>query len=280
MSLTIYSEEELKKIQAVEKACLREFIRICEKLQVGYFLTAGSALGAMRHNGFIPWDDDIDVGMTRPDYERFLKEAPALLPSHYHLQTPYNTPTTPYPYTKIRIDGTKFVEYCNRNVQMHHGVYIDIFPFDKVPTSNIPNWIQFYTVKLLIRLFTLRQTPDLTVPPTSLKLYMKLYLRRGLHGICQLIPYRVLRGTLTYVMTFYNHLSSNFYWSGLLMPQRNKSLIEADGLTPFLKNPFEDLQVNLPKQCEAYLTTEYGDWHLLPPPQQRFGHKPFQVEIN
>lgn len=81
--LTIYTEEELKKIQKLETDALKIIIDICEKLEIEYFLIGGTALGAIRHNGFIPWDDDIDIGMTRNNYIRFLKEAPKYLPKGY-----------------------------------------------------------------------------------------------------------------------------------------------------------------------------------------------------
>ena len=126
--LTIYTEEELEKIQALEIDALKIIVEICEQLEVEYFLIGGTTLGAIRHGGFIPWDDDIDIGMTRKNYIRFLEEAPKYLPKGYFLQTPYNEKNNPYYYSKLRIDGTLFVEYCNHKVKMNHGVYVDIFP--------------------------------------------------------------------------------------------------------------------------------------------------------
>ena len=123
---TIYTSEELKQIQRLELECLHQMLDLCRKLEIEAFLIGGSALGAVRHGGFIPWDDDIDVGMTRVNYRRFLEQAPALLPSGYELQTPYNAKYNPYFYSKLRVDGTRFVEYSNhRNRKMHHGVYVD-----------------------------------------------------------------------------------------------------------------------------------------------------------
>ena len=108
--LTIYTEEELEKIQTLETDALKIIIKICEKLEIEYFLIGGTTLGAIRHGGFIPWDDDIDIGMTRKNYIRFLEEAPQYLPNGYFLQTPYNEKNNPYYYSKLRIEGTSFTE--------------------------------------------------------------------------------------------------------------------------------------------------------------------------
>ena len=80
-----YTQEELRKIQALGMETLREFIRICEKYGLDYFAISGTAIGAVRHKGFIPWDDDMDVGMLREDYDRFLEVAPGELKGRYEL---------------------------------------------------------------------------------------------------------------------------------------------------------------------------------------------------
>ena len=159
MSQKSYTQEELLKIQSLELKALSVLIEICEKLSIDYFLVGGSCLGAVRHNGFIPWDDDIDVGMTREDYLRFLAQAPEHLPKGYTLQTPYNCKQNPYFYTKLRIDGTKFVEYRNRRVKMHHGIYIDIFPYDEVPDDEKRNLREYLRYRRLIQLAVFRQCP-------------------------------------------------------------------------------------------------------------------------
>ena len=181
--LTIYTDEELKKIQAVELVALKEFIRVCELLKLEYFVDGGTALGAIRHRGFIPWDDDVDIAMPRSDYRKFCKEANKYLSKDFFLQSPYNDKNCPYYYSKLRVNGTEFIEYCNRKVNMHQGIYIDIFPFDEVPDDEKDNIRQFRKIQLLTRLFTLRQSPDLSTEPISLNDKIKSSIRHILHLI-------------------------------------------------------------------------------------------------
>ena len=133
--MMILSEAELKKLQSIETEMFRVFIEVCEKLNLRYYVLGGTLLGAVRHGGFIPWDDDIDLGMPRDDYEVFLREAPSLLPSHLFLQNYRTDPEYCLNITKIRNTGTTFIEYESRQQDICHGVFIDIFPLDHYPDT-------------------------------------------------------------------------------------------------------------------------------------------------
>ena len=133
--MAVYSQEQLQKMQEVEIDLFKAFIEVCQKLQLKYYLLGGTLLGAVRHKGFIPWDDDIDVGMPRKDYEIFIQKAQDLLPEHYFVQTLYSEPTIPYNFCKIRNSNTTFVEYSIKKLNINHGVYIDVFPLDGYPND-------------------------------------------------------------------------------------------------------------------------------------------------
>lgn len=278
--LTIYSQEELKKIQSIELECLNSIVGICKKIGVEYFLIGGSVLGAVRHGGYIPWDDDIDIGMTRDNYRKFLKEAPTLLPAKYHLQTPYNDKKCPYFYTKVRVDGTVFMEYCNRHVNMHHGVYIDIFPFDNVPDEETLNKQQFNKVQSLLRKFTLRQIPDVSEAPTTFCAYAIFFIRRCVHYIAQCVyPYQTLTKKLEEEITKYNHTETKAM-ACLNFPTRKTEYIKKSDLYPLKLHKFEDLEFFIPNNDQIYLSTHYGDYMQQPPENKRFGHKPYLVNLD
>ena len=103
---------------------------ICRKENISYSLHGGTLLGAVRENGFIPWDDDMDIGMLRADYEKFLNVAKEKLNKKYFLQTWDTDEKFALPFAKIRLNGTKYIEHNSKNVDIHNGIYIDIFPYD------------------------------------------------------------------------------------------------------------------------------------------------------
>lgn len=125
----------LRECQLIELDILLEFCRVCDQLGLQYFLTAGTLLGAVRHKGFIPWDDDIDVTMFRRDYERLVREGPPLLRSGYLFQEYRTEPLAPYYFARLRKRGTRVDQPAYRDVPMEQGINIDIFPLDVCPDS-------------------------------------------------------------------------------------------------------------------------------------------------
>lgn len=125
--------EKLRALQLCELDILRAFTDVCERLGLRYYLVGGTLLGAVRHGGFIPWDDDIDVAMPREDYDRFARIAQAELGPNYFYQSPDTDPHYFLTYAKIRKKGTFFYEERFRDARFEQGVFIDIFPLDFCP---------------------------------------------------------------------------------------------------------------------------------------------------
>lgn len=149
--MPVRTDEQLKKHQAALLELLTVFDNICRRLGISYQLFAGTALGAVRHKGFIPWDDDLDIIMLRPEYERFLKEAPAEPESEkYFLQAEFSE-HWPMFFSKLRKNGTACIErYVPRDELMHQGIYIDIFPCDSLSNAPIIGKLQFAASKAVI----------------------------------------------------------------------------------------------------------------------------------
>lgn len=114
-------------LQEKELALLKEFVAICDRLQLRYYLVCGSALGAVKYQGFIPWDDDVDVALPRKEYEIFLAEAPSMLPPQFFLQDYRSDPAFPAIFAKLRDSNTTFLEKSASRLNIHHGIYMDIF---------------------------------------------------------------------------------------------------------------------------------------------------------
>lgn len=275
---TSYSAAELQRIQSIERDALLILLEICRKLDVPCFLIDGAAIGAVRHQGFIPWDDDLDVGMLRADYRRFLADAAALLPAGYTLQTPYNDPACPYFYSKLRVDGTVFMEYANRKLKTHHGVYVDICPFDAVPDDPALDLRQYRRCRRLIWFYVLRQSPDVSAPPKTIRRKAIAVARKILHGIMQLVPRKVLVGAIEQETTRYNQENTRAV-AFLHHPDHHVDYMLRTELLPLTEGQFDGMEVPLPADTDAYLTRHYGDYMTWPSPEKRFGHKPWRVEL-
>lgn len=126
-----YTAEELDLLHAELYDILGETIRVCQKHNIPYFVIGGTAIGALYDQAILPWDDDIDIGMTRENYNKFLKVAPGELGPSYFLSWIETDPHTPYYFAKVKKNDTLFVEEMFKNVPMHPGIFVDIFPFDK-----------------------------------------------------------------------------------------------------------------------------------------------------
>lgn len=130
-----YTEDELHRLHNALHKIMAEIIRVCDLLQIPYFIQGGTAIGAYYEQDILPWDDDIDVGLTRENYVRFIKEAPAVISDEFYLHHITTEPHTPFYFAKLMLKGTTFTEADFASIDMERGIYIDIFPFDKVPDN-------------------------------------------------------------------------------------------------------------------------------------------------
>lgn len=129
------SPEELRRMQLLMLDMLVEFDRVCRKHDIRYIITGGTLLGAVRHKGFIPWDDDADIGMLRQDYERFKKISSELNPEICWFQDHDTEPEYRWGYGKLRRTGTTYVRAGQEHLKFKTGVFVDVFPMDDIPIT-------------------------------------------------------------------------------------------------------------------------------------------------
>ena len=271
----IYTDEKIKKLQIIEKNNLKVFIEICEKLHIKYFLYGGTLLGAIKYQGFIPWDDDIDVAMLRQDYMKFVENAPNLLPDEYVIQTPYDNNVTPFPYIKLRRKGTKFVEYINRNIDIENGIYMDIYPVDNIPDQESLRNKQYKNVKIYNTLYFLRQHPEFLGFRGGFKQSLKNVIFWVIGQCTKLFSKRFLFELLDSEMNKYNKFQTKR--KGCLFSPNKNNIYE--NLLPLRETKFEELIVNIPGDSEQHLFRRYGDYTQLPPEEKRYGHIPYILDF-
>lgn len=153
MSKKTLSSNELKAIHSLELEALTVIDQICRRHSIKYTLIDGSLLGAIRHNGFIPWDDDVDIAMLRDDLEKFKLICKTELPSKYFYQDMSTDPEYLYLFDKIRINNTLFKESYLAEYNINHGVFIDIFPVDNVSDNKKEAKKQFNSFIFLRHMF-------------------------------------------------------------------------------------------------------------------------------
>ena len=271
-----YTVEQLRKLQDYELDNLRVFISVCEKLGLEYILYGGTLLGAVKYSGFIPWDDDVDVALPRESYERFIKEAPQILPEEYFIQNPYNCTQCPYPYTKLRRKGTQYVEYVYRNLPIETGVYIDIYPVDHIPDDERKRHRQFKIVRKWINMFVLRQSRPLDQEGNGIKQNVKKIIKAVLSTVLKVFPAEYYIKHVDRYMQTYNNDSSAHRYGALNSPLYDNIY---NDIYPLVNGKFENLDVNMPHDYTEHLTRRYGDISTLPPAEERVGHIPYILTL-
>ncbi len=245
-----------KQHQAVLLELLEVFHAICEKHKIPYQLFAGTALGAVRHGGFIPWDDDLDIIMLRPDYERFLSVAPRELAGDaYYLQAEFS-PHWPMFFSKLRKNGTTCLErYIPKDPQMHHGVYIDIFPCDNLSDRALVRRLQFAASKVVIAKGLHRR--GYLTSSRGKKLFMAL---------CSCIPLRPMHA----LVRLGGRNKTKMVHSFLAAAKRyEKNIYPRAWLENSVLADFAGGQYPLSKDADALLRLLYGDYMTLPPKEER-----------
>lgn len=271
----IYTKEQIKKIQQIEIKNLIELKRVCEEIGVEFFLYGGSLIGAVRHKGFVPWDDDLDVAMSRDDYEKFIREAPKKLSPEYFLQSPLNDKKSPYIYTKLRLKGTKYAEYGHHLIKMEKGIYIDIYPIDRLP-ENDEEFLRLYNkFQSIVRLYVLRQSPYPYIKQRSFVRNFKDAVRFVASYVLRIVPRKVYLKRIYDIMTFYNDKNSSRYGNYSYFDPVNLF----KDIHPFEKGEFEGIEVNLPNEWDYHLNKRYGDYMKMPPEEERIGHKPYILDF-
>jgi len=240
----------LKKAQEIMFDTLVDIDRICQKYHINYWLSSGTLLGAVRHNSFIPWDDDLDICMIKEDYDQFLQIAQKELPNNMFLQTKKTDKGFPYDIAKIRNNKGIIIEKheANKNVKYNQGIFIDIFPMILVSNSKL---LRFYQKVhfLFVKLFTYKY---LNIECISIYLVNLFY-------------------------KFHNK-DNNILINSAALPDPN-IYIDKSYIFPLEKIEFHNQEFLAPNNSDKYLKTIYGDDYMTPPPEDKQHSHAFRIDI-
>lgn len=253
------SSEQLKKLKECEKNMLATFVEICNRHNIKYFLQGGTLLGAVRHSGFIPWDDDVDVSLMREDYDKFIRVAQKELPSYYFLQTKDTDPQYPNNFAKIRDSRTTFIETGSKNLKINHGAYIDIFPLDYYPDG-----FKAKIFEIKKKILTWRINTAFYLPNMSLKSKVATLIS------CIVYPSR--RRAIEKREELFRRVPPTKRLINNSGAWREKEIIPAKWFEKTADLTFEGIKTVSSYEYDKWLTFVYGDYMTLPPESERVGH--------
>jgi len=251
-------EVQIRNVQLAQLEMLKELDRICRNHNIEYSLFAGSALGAVRHKGFIPWDDDLDIVMLRSEYERFLAIAPNELCGEYCLQKEFSE-HWPMFFSKLRKNDTTYLErYIPKDDKQHQGVYIDIFPCDNLSDNKLIRKIQFVSSKIVI----------------AKALYGRGYITNSLKKklfmcLCRILPLKPFVDIVMLKRKRDTKMLHTFFGAS---SKYSKSVYDRAWLSGCCLMQFEDGKYPISAHYDALLTTLYGDY-MTPLPEKDRGCK-------
>lgn len=250
MNLTL---EEMREINKVQLEIFKEFVEVCEKLNLKYYMVHGSLLGAIRYHGFFPFDDDIDVAMPRKDYEKLLKDGQPLLPQKYFIQSCETEKEYPLAFAKIRDSETAFIQPVMKNFNVNQGIYIDIFPLDFFPENTVVQKVLNFKNKVYTARINSRMAYEERQP------FYKKVLRRIFVLFCPSWEKAVQKRAGLY---------ADIKESSKLVSVGGKGKEKGMPVKWFgegKKLKFEDIDVICPTMMEEYMTHIYGDYKTFNP---------------
>lgn len=263
--------ELLRKLQMTELEMLIEVDRICRKYDISYSLDGGTLLGTVRHNGFIPWDDDADIVMLRPEYDRFYNACRKELDTKRFFLQEYRTDAGyRWGYSKMRRNGTVFLREGQEHVKCNQSVFIDIFIYDNVPDNAIIRRLHLFIC------YCIRKALYAEVGRKN----AKRLLLRVWYGIIGKIPRNIWFCMIEKIAKPINRKQCRLV-RHMTYPYRRECRygLPRECFDEYIEKDFEGYSFKVFKKYHLYLTRLYGDYMTLPPENQRKTHPVSRIEL-
>lgn len=266
---------KLDRIKKVEMDIIKEIDRICKANGINYFLVGGSLLGGIRHKGFIPWDDDIDIGMLREDYNKFKKVCPGELSEKMRYQSYSQERNSHYIFEKIRLKETYFsTKFSNRFSDIENGIFVDVLVYDKTSNNRLLQKLHVKLIKMVSRIINVRwvNVPRKGIHYTATKIFLP---------IMRLIPFRVYHWSFEAVLRMFNWNKKSKYLIDGVGQNVGKGAFPLSWFDEMTEIPYEDVTFSVPAKYDEYLRHWYGDRYmeLLPISSRKSGHNLKRMDL-
>ena len=242
----LISYEQLKEINNIQVEILKDVTKVCEILGINYYMVHGSLLGTVREHKFILGDDDIDIAMKREDYELFLKEGSKYLSENLFIQSNKTDKNYPLEFAKVRDSATTYIVDSVKNINMNHGVYIDVFPIDNCSNNKMKNRL----INFIYKLMNIRISGVYDVDEKIIKKIARLFT-----GI--IFPSYEKTIALRDVILRENKEGDYVRLSG---GKKREKYIPKEWFDDIEIMSFEGIETFIPKEYHKYLSTIYGDY--------------------
>lgn len=260
----IMDKKTLRKVQLVQLEIAKEIVRICEENKINYYLIGGTLLGAIRHKGFIPWDDDLDIGMIRSDYEKFIKIASKCLDDKYELIDWKSDLNYPHPMGKIIKKGTIYRE-SKRNDHGKQGIWVDIFPYDY--TSGLGNEFTKKTFKLKVLRSLVRAKCGYQTWQSEEGIILSKYIKNLPFRLAAIFFKKEILVKKYEMLSIENENLKYLYENGT--ENYEKWCFPKEYFIKQTKGEFEGCYFSIPQKYDEYLRQAYGEYMELPPENER-----------
>ncbi|MGB6178552.1 LicD family protein [Carnobacterium sp.] len=262
---------KIKEAQEVQLEILLEFDRLCKKYGIQYQLFSGTLIGAIRHNGFIPWDDDIDVCMLREEYNRFLEVSIKELNKNYFLQNYHTDKNFQSQYSKIRKNHTRYVENLVQDVDMHQGIFIDVFPYDHVRPKTLKGKAQRIAID---QLKLINYCRVMRVNDVEKNRVLRI-AKKATYYILKVIPKSKMDRLITKLVCLFNNKEEKYV--GELSISTSKHMYDSFVLKKeffydSIDWDFEGYKFPVPRAYDEILTKNYGNYMEMPPLNEQEPH--------
>ena len=256
------NETELIKIQLDIMQAVHDF---CIKNNINYTLTGGSLIGAIRHHGYIPWDDDIDIAMSRENYNKFID---TFHHDIYKVSSLRNDENCNYVFAKIFDSRTYFDE--NNTFSSNIGVNIDLFPFDNMPDDEQEAMRYYRKIKFLINMKELKR-----ISLSKNRAFFKNLILVISHILLMFVPYKYLLKKIIKVGQEYNNQITRHHGCCVMLTYGMGERVSKEGFDKYFLTDFEDRKFYIIEAYDKYLRGLYGDYMQLPPKEKQVTHHAF-----